>query len=231
MRTWQQLMERIWRMDLHTALAHRAAPLCAALRRDDTHAQRAADGGDPGPDGAQAEDESGTAFEYEHGHRRLNVAASKRKATMAPVMPAEALVCWYEPLGRGEEETNRHLSGHRRVVVKIVQCDAILCTHTGLQWHRRLPSGRDAVNVGVLGRPANDGRTNVWYALLEERELPSGKSDLDVELVPLAYDHQGLAEEMRREELPEEFVETILTGWWTTCLEILPSRERAESHY
>ncbi len=111
------------------------------------------------------------------------------------------------------------------------RCDAILCTHTGLQWHRRLPSGRDAVNVGVLGRPANDGRTNVWYALLEERELPSGKSDLDVELVPLAYDHQGLAEEMRREELPEEFVETILTGWWTTCLEILPSRERAESHY
>ncbi len=37
--------------------------------------------------------------------------------------------------------------------------------------------------------------------------------------------------EMRREGLPEEFVETILTGWWTTCLEILPARERAASRF
>jgi diadenosine tetraphosphatase ApaH/serine/threonine PP2A family protein phosphatase len=106
------------------------------------------------------------------------------------------------------------------------RCDAVLCTHTGLQWHRRLPSGRDVVNVGVIGRPANDGNTHVWYALLEAR--PDG---LGVELLPLVYDHQSLAAEMRREELPEEFVETILTGWWTTCLEILPARERAASRF
>jgi hypothetical protein len=106
------------------------------------------------------------------------------------------------------------------------RCDAILCTHTGLHWHRRLPSGRDVVNVGVIGRPANDGRTDVWYAVLEARE-----NGLAIELAPLAYDHQGLATEMRSESLPEEFVETILTGWWTTCLEILPARERAASRF
>src|SRR3954469_24578374 len=49
------------------------------------------------------------------------------------------------------------------------RCDALLATHTGLHWHRRLPSGRDMVNVGVIGRPANDGRTNVWYTMLEAR--------------------------------------------------------------
>lgn len=106
------------------------------------------------------------------------------------------------------------------------RADGILCTHTGLQWHRRLPSGRDVVNVGVIGRPANDGRTNVWYAVLEARD-----NDVNVELVPLVYDHEALAEEMRREKLPEEFVETILTGWWTTCLEILPAKERAASRF
>lgn len=105
-------------------------------------------------------------------------------------------------------------------------CDGILCTHTGLHWHRRLPSGRDVVNVGVIGRPANDGRTNVWYSMLEARE-----EGLAVDLLPLAYDHESLAAEMRRENLPEEFVETVLTGWWTTCLEILPARERAASRY
>ena len=101
-------------------------------------------------------------------------------------------------------------------------CDGILCTHTGLHWHRHLPSGRDVVNVGVIGRPANDGKTNVWYSMLDE----SG-----VELIPLVYDYRSLAAEMRRERLPDEFIETVMTGWWTTCLEILPARERAISRY
>jgi predicted phosphodiesterase len=106
------------------------------------------------------------------------------------------------------------------------RCNGLLATHTGLHWHRRLPSGRDVVNVGVIGRPANDGQTHVWYSMVEARE-----DGLGVELVPLAYDHLGLAAEMRSEGLPEEFVETVLTGWWTTCLEILPARERAASRF
>jgi hypothetical protein len=105
-------------------------------------------------------------------------------------------------------------------------CDALLCTHTGLHWHRRLPSGRDAVNVGVIGRPANDGRTEVWYALVEAR---SGA--LGVELVPLRYDHRAMAAAVREAGLPEEFAATLASGWWTTCLEILPARERAASRF
>ncbi len=106
------------------------------------------------------------------------------------------------------------------------QCDAILCTHTGLHWHRKLPSGRDVVNVGVIGRPANDGNTHVWYAEITDRG-----SELGVQLKPLSYDFQALAQDMRAAGLPEEFVETVLTGWWTTCLEILPARERASSRF
>jgi hypothetical protein len=114
------------------------------------------------------------------------------------------------------------------------RCDALLCTHTGLGWHRRLPSGHDAVNVGAIGRPANDGDPRVRFAMIEARHEGGGAdrhAALGVELVPLAYDHRALAAEMRRERLPEEFVETILTGWWTTCLEILPAAERAASRY
>ncbi len=106
------------------------------------------------------------------------------------------------------------------------RCDALLCTHTGLHWHRRLPSGRDVVNVGVIGRPANDGNTHVWYTTI----AASGDS-IGIEFQPLPYDHEALAAEMREEKLPEEFVETILTGWWTTCLEILPARERERSRF
>lgn len=103
--------------------------------------------------------------------------------------------------------------------------DVLLCTHTGLHWKRALPSGRLVVNAGVLGRPANDGRPNVWYA-----RLTFGR-DVDVEFVPVEYDTERLAREMDAERLPDEFVETIRTGWWTTCLEILPARERERGKY
>jgi diadenosine tetraphosphatase ApaH/serine/threonine PP2A family protein phosphatase len=103
--------------------------------------------------------------------------------------------------------------------------DVLVCTHTGLHWTRRLPSGRLVVNAGVLGRPANDGRTNVWYA-----RLAFGR-DVEVEFVPVAYDCETLAREMEAERLPPEFVETIRTGWWTTCLEILPAKERARGRF
>jgi predicted phosphodiesterase len=105
------------------------------------------------------------------------------------------------------------------------EADVIAATHTGIKWHRRLAGDRHFVNVGVLGRPENDGQTNVWYTLVEARP------ELRVEFIPVFYDHHRLAEEMRRERLPEEFVETTLTGWWTTCLEILPAKERRRGRF
>ena len=105
--------------------------------------------------------------------------------------------------------------------------DVILATHTGIRWQRELARSRRFVNVGVLGRPENDGRTNVWFALLEH----STHRGLQVEFMPVEYDHARLAREMRAEGLPREFQETILSGWWTTCLEILPSKERRRGRY
>ena len=102
--------------------------------------------------------------------------------------------------------------------------DVIVCTHTGLHWHKALTGGRHVINAGVIGRPANDGRTNVWYTLVNTLTM-------QVEFVPVHYDHEQLAREMRAERLPEPFVETILAGWWTTCLEILPTKERAAGKF
>ncbi len=103
--------------------------------------------------------------------------------------------------------------------------DLLLCTHTGLHWEREI-DGRRLANVGAIGRPANDGRAEVWYALLRE----SG-GEVETEFVPVAYDHEALAHQMREEGLPEPFVETILTGWWTSCLEVLPPRERSRGRF
>ena len=102
----------------------------------------------------------------------------------------------------------------------------LLCTHTGISWQREV-EGTLVVNVGAIGRPANDGRTDVWYAVID---LDGGEIER-VELVPLAYDWRAQAASMRAAGLPEPFVETIETGWWTTCLQVVPPRERARGAY
>jgi diadenosine tetraphosphatase ApaH/serine/threonine PP2A family protein phosphatase len=121
--------------------------------------------------------------------------------------------------------------------------DVLLCTHTGIPWVRRLPAelgGGLVVNVGAIGRPANNGRPSVYYVLLDvpvstaparPALLPPAAAAIDVELVAVDYDHDQLCAAMRAESLPDEFIETIGTGYWTTCLEILPAKERSRGIY
>lgn len=106
------------------------------------------------------------------------------------------------------------------------EADILVGTHSGIPWARDLGGGRWYVNVGALGRPANDGRTEVWYAVLEARD-----GTFEPELRRLEYDYEATAREMEREALPAEFIETIRTGWWTTCLEVLPGKERGRGRY
>lgn len=103
--------------------------------------------------------------------------------------------------------------------------DIILATHTGIHWKREVAEGKLFANVGVIGRPENDGKANVWYAILK------ANGNIEIEFLPLEYDYKRLAKEMQEEELPQEFIETILTGWWTTCLEILPGKERRRGRF
>jgi Calcineurin-like phosphoesterase superfamily domain len=121
--------------------------------------------------------------------------------------------------------------------------DIIVGTHTGLHWHRELSLGKHFINCGAIGRPPNDGQTSVVYAILEAVQTPDTElgpvvssdhvvpSRLKVDFVRLNYDYERLAFEMASEGLPEEFIETIRTGWWTTCNEILPAKERARGRY
>ena len=105
------------------------------------------------------------------------------------------------------------------------EADVILCGHTGIPWRRSLPSGRHVINVGAVGRPANDGRPSAWYAVLD-----LGR-EVSVSLRAVPYDHEAVARDMEAVRLPSEFIETIRTGWWTTCLECLPAIERRRGRY
>ncbi len=94
---------------------------------------------------------------------------------------------WWESLPDEEHQARAALSG----------ADVILCTHSGLPWQRRIGDTL-AVNVGVLGKPANDGTRNVWYAVLDIED-----GNARAELVALDYDWQAQAASMTAAGLPQ----------------------------
>jgi predicted phosphodiesterase len=170
---------------------------------------------------------------YDYTLARTSAAAREYLAGLAPLMRIRVgehrvLLCHGSP-----RRVNEFLwesatpAAFIAMLLRGAGADAIACTHTGLHWHRALDGIGHLVNVGAIGRPANDGRTEVWFTILNG----AARRALDVEFVPVAYDYKALAREMAEESLPPEFIETILSGWWTSCLEVLPPKERARGRY
>jgi pyruvate-formate lyase-activating enzyme/diadenosine tetraphosphatase ApaH/serine/threonine PP2A family protein phosphatase len=122
---------------------------------------------------------------------------------------------WWESLPEEQHRLRAAASG----------ADVICATHSGLPW-QALIGGSLVINVGVIGKPANDGRPETCYAVLDlaDREATA-------ELVALSYDHAAQAASMRTAGMPEELAETIETGYWSTCIEILPPVERSRGRY
>ena len=99
----------------------------------------------------------------------------------------------------------------------------ICATHSGLPWVRAVANGFWC-NVGVLGRPPHNGRPDVHYALLDfppDAEIPIPT------VIPMSYDTSKAVSAMRSEGLPAEFCDSLQSGIWTTCAEILPPQEQA----
>ena len=78
-------------------------------------------------------------------------------------------------------------------------------------------------NVGVLGRPAHEDCARVFFGIID---FPLGGPVPSPRLVAFNYDAAPVATAMRAEGLPDVFVESLLTGRWTTCCNILPADER-----
>ncbi len=192
-----------------------------------------------------ARDNHFALLSYQYTHRRTSLFHKRWLAGLPSeirlqVGPWRILLCHGSP-----RQTNEFLwetgtsDAFLAWLFRRYAADVIVGTHTGLPWARLAPTGQDGgcglfVNCGAIGRPPNDGTTTVVYAVLTVPTDPAavaGGATPAVEFIRLAYDHERLAAEMRAERLPEEFVETILTGWWTTCNEILPGKERARGRY
>ena len=99
--------------------------------------------------------------------------------------------------------------------------DIILAGHCGLPFNKE-KNGKIWLNSGVIGMPANDGTTRVWYAILND----AGGN--------FSYDHcaylpnfQPTIAKMLAQRLPRAYAYTLQTGLWDNC-EILPPVETAQ---
>jgi hypothetical protein len=178
------------------------------------------------------DDNRHAALSYDYTHRHLSDAHRARLAAFPKFLqfnigPLTAHLCHGSPR-RVNEFLWESATSDAFVAAQAQdkKFNILCCTHTGLHWSRQAAPNVWIVNTGALGRPANDGQQNVWYA-----ELSWDGAQPKIEFVPVDYDWQSLANDMRAENLPAPFVETIETGWWTTCLEILPAKERARGKF
>ena len=111
------------------------------------------------------------------------------------------------------------------VTVLVEECaqadaDVVIAGHAGVPFLAR--SGRTVwFNPGVIGMPANDGTTDVWYGL-----ITGDKGGVTLSTHRLAYDHTGAAATMRRSGHANGYARTLVTGVWPS-LDVFPPTERA----
>lgn len=100
--------------------------------------------------------------------------------------------------------------------------NVILAGHCGLPFHDQ--KGEYLwLNPGVIGMPANDATSRVWYTILDKDK----KGRLRFRYDAFEYDHETTAALMRAKRLPEAYAKTLETGVWDNC-EILPDQETAQ---
>ncbi len=99
------------------------------------------------------------------------------------------------------------------------QVDVILGGHCGLPF-ASVQENKFWLNAGVIGMPANDATTRVWYMLLNDSPFSFEHHFFD-------YDFQQAADLMIKNGLPKAYSNTLTTGLWDNC-EILPPIETAE---
>lgn len=75
------------------------------------------------------------------------------------------------------------------------------------------------LNAGVIGMPANDGTSRVWYMILNDE-----KGQLNYSHQSYEYDYKTTAKLMKDNNLPQTYADTLKTGIWDNC-EILPEKE------
>lgn len=102
---------------------------------------------------------------------------------------------------------------------KELNADVIVAGHCGLPFSQNIEQ-KHWLNPGVIGMPANDGTSRVWYMILEDKD-----GALKYTHRYLEYDSETAFNLMKKNHLPMEYAETLVSGLWDN-MEILNDAEK-----
>lgn len=95
--------------------------------------------------------------------------------------------------------------------------EVVLAGHCGLPFNH-IQENKHWLNAGVIGMPANDGTSRIWYLILEDTD------GFTFQHKSFEYDNNKAADLMMEKKLPESYAQTLLNGIWDNC-EVLPDIE------
>lgn len=87
-----------------------------------------------------------------------------------------------------------------------VAADVLVCGHTHLPYHRRLPANRHIINAGSVGKP-KDGDPRACYVVLS-----ADGADLQVQFHRVEYDVERMATAIENAEMPSPFADMLRQG-------------------
>jgi predicted phosphodiesterase len=129
----------------------------------------------------------------------------------------------FRVLHGGMTQVNRWVFASERGIVEEelsrAGADVVIAGHAGIPFIAPV-AGCVWFNPGVVGMPANDGTSDVWYGLIHAE---GGAIVLSTHR--LRYDHYGAAAAMRRFGYANGYARSLVTGLWPS-LDILPGVER-----
>lgn len=84
--------------------------------------------------------------------------------------------------------------------------DVIVCGHTHKPYYRVLPSGKQVINAGSVGKP-KDGDPRACYVVIEVEGY-----QLKVNFQHVGYDVEAAARAIEASQMPDEFAKMLRTG-------------------
>lgn len=91
-------------------------------------------------------------------------------------------------------------------LLDLAEADVLVCGHTHIPYHRLLPSGRQVVNAGSVGKP-KDGDPRACYVILDGEA-----GEFAVEFVRVPYDIEREARAITASSMPHEYAAMLWTG-------------------
>jgi len=105
----------------------------------------------------------------------------------------------------------------------MTEADIIIGGHCGIPFNKTFDTNgkkRAWHNAGAIGMPANDGRQQTWFSLMQ-----LSNNELAISHQALKYDNEGAYADMQSADMNNGYAKALISGLWPS-MDVLPQQEK-----